>query len=73
NKMIKSVQNQVCSIEEILGREVTFPELREVLIEGFEKVLEIELIPEGPTDEEIDSAHHLAQEKYSSSEWLFMR
>jgi len=73
DKMIKSVRAQVCSLEEVLGKEVTFPELRDAIIQGFEKVLEIELIPSDPTNEEIDLAHHLAQNKYSSNEWLFMR
>ncbi|MFQ6123327.1 MAG: biotin/lipoate A/B protein ligase family protein [Candidatus Heimdallarchaeota archaeon] len=73
NKMVKSVRTQVCSIEEVLRRKITFPELRDALIEGFEKVLEIELISCDPTEGEIKLAHQLAREKYSSNEWLFMR
>lgn len=73
NRMIKSVRAQVCSLEEVLGREITFLELRDALIEGFEKVLEIEFIISEPTKKEFDLAHHLAQKKYSSNEWLFMR
>lgn len=73
NKMIKTVRAQVCSLEEVLEKEVTFTELRDAIIQGFEKVLEIELILSDPTGEELDLAHHLAQKKYSSNEWLFMR
>ncbi|MFQ5821175.1 MAG: biotin/lipoate A/B protein ligase family protein [Candidatus Heimdallarchaeota archaeon] len=73
NKMIKTVRTQVCSLEEVLAKEITFPELRDAIIQGFKKVFEIELILSDPTGEELDLAHHLAQKKYSSNEWLFMR
>lgn len=72
-KMIKSVRAQVCSLEEVLGRDITFFELRDALIEGFEQVFEIELFLSNPSKEELDLAHYLAQNKYSSNKWLFMR
>ncbi|MFX1560586.1 MAG: biotin/lipoate A/B protein ligase family protein [Promethearchaeota archaeon] len=73
DKMIADVKERVTSIRDILGRKVEISELQEALKRGFSDALEIELIPEKLSDEEIDKAKQLAKEKYSSEEWNFLR
>jgi len=72
DKLITSVRDRVCSLEDYLGTEVAFSELMDALTAGFEKVLDIRFIPGQPTDFELELASQLAQTK-ASNEWLFMR
>ncbi|MEM1543081.1 MAG: biotin/lipoate A/B protein ligase family protein [Candidatus Bathyarchaeia archaeon] len=73
DKMIKSVEERVTSIKSYLGREVTFEELKNALISGFEEALNIELVPGEITDFEERMAMKLKMEKYSTREWNFRR
>ncbi|MEM2326799.1 MAG: biotin/lipoate A/B protein ligase family protein [Candidatus Bathyarchaeia archaeon] len=73
DKMIKSVEERVTSINKYLGREVSFEELREALISGFEEAFGIELIPGKVEDFEERLAISLKREKYSTREWNFRR
>ncbi|MGD9396707.1 MAG: biotin/lipoate A/B protein ligase family protein [Candidatus Thorarchaeota archaeon] len=73
DKMIADVKERVTSIRDILGRKVEISELQEALKRGFSDALEIELITEKLSDEEIEKAEQLAKEKYSSKEWNFSR
>jgi lipoate-protein ligase A len=59
----------VCSLEEVLGRELRFQELKSLLIDSFEKTFNIELIEQGFSAEEMELAERLKQEKYSKKEW----
>ncbi len=72
DKLIKSVEERVTSINKYLGREVSFDELKRALIRGFEDALNIELVEGEVTEYEERLASEL-KEKYSSEEWNFKR
>jgi len=73
DKLIKSVKERVTSINDILGREVSFKELKDALIHGFEDSFGIELTPGDVTDFEENLAQRLKAEKYATKEWNFKR
>jgi lipoate-protein ligase A len=73
DKMIKSVEERVTSIQSYLKREVSFEELKKALIKGFEEALKIKLVPGKITDFEEQTAKKLQTEKYSTKEWNFKR
>lgn len=73
DKMIRSVEERVTSINAVLGREVSFKELKDALIEGFEEAFRIELTPGSVTEFEENLAQRLKAEKYATREWNFRR
>jgi len=73
DKMIKSAEERVTSINRFLKRKVGFDELKEALINGFEKSFKIELIPKETIKFEEQLAAKLKAEKYSTKEWNFKR
>ena len=73
DKLIRSVEERVTSINTVLGREVSFKELTDALINGFEDSFGIELAPGSITDFEEELAQRLKVEKYASREWNFRR
>ena len=73
DKMIKSVEERVTSLRAVLGREVSFDELKGALIEGFEASFRIKLVQGALTEFEAQKAEELRTEKYSRREWNFRR
>jgi len=73
DKLIESVEERVTSLNTILGRDVSFSELKEALIEGFQDSFGIELVPGDVTDFEENLARRLKAEKYATREWNFRR
>jgi lipoate-protein ligase A len=73
DKMIKSAEERVTSIKRFLGRDVSFEELKNALIRGFEEAFNIKLIPGEVTVFEEELALKLKVEKYSTREWNFKR
>jgi len=73
DKLIKSVKERVTSINDILGREVSFKELKDSLIHGFEESFDIDLTLGDVTDFEENLAQRLKTEKYAAREWNFKR
>ncbi|MEM2319581.1 MAG: biotin/lipoate A/B protein ligase family protein [Candidatus Bathyarchaeia archaeon] len=73
DKMIKSAEERVTSINRYLKRDVSFEELKEALIRGFKEALRIELEPGETTGFEEEMADKLKREKYSTREWNFKR
>ena len=73
DKLIKSVEERVTSINDVLRRDVSFRELKDALIEGFEDSFGIKLMPGSITDFEEDVAQRLKVEKYASRKWNFRR
>ncbi|MEM0050436.1 MAG: biotin/lipoate A/B protein ligase family protein [Candidatus Bathyarchaeia archaeon] len=73
DKMIKSVEERVTSINKYLKREVSFDELKRALIRGFEEAFNIRLVPGEVTEYEENLAIKLRDEKYSTREWNFRR
>ena len=73
DKLIKSVEERVTSINRFLKRKVAFKELKEALMNGCEDSFKIKLVP-GETDKfEGQLAEKLRTEKYSAKEWNFKR
>ena len=70
-RMVRSVHAKVTSIYSELKHNVDFNEIRDALVEGFEKALNIKLIPEKLTSEELKLAKELKETKYSKKEWNF--
>ncbi len=73
DKMIKSVEERVTSVQRYLKKEVEFKKLKEALMKGFKEALEIELNPEKPTKFEEETAAKLRAEKYATRAWNFKR
>ncbi len=72
DKRIKSAKERVTSINGYLGREVSFEELKEAIIDGFEKSLNIRLVQGKAVEYEEELAAQL-RVKYASREWNFKR
>ncbi len=73
DKLIKSVEERVTSVNAVLGRNVSFRELKDALIKGFEGSFGVELKPGNITDFEENLAQRLKAEKYATREWNFKR
>ena len=73
DKLIRSVEERVTSINDVLGRDVSFRELKDALIKGFEDSFGIKLMPGSIMDFEEDLAQRLKVEKYASRKWNFRR
>lgn len=73
DKMIKSVKERVTSIKNYLRREVSFEDLKNALVRGFEETFNIKLVLGEITDFEERTAIKLKMEKYSTKEWNFKR
>ncbi len=72
DKLIKAVEERVTSLRRELGRKISFMEVRDALIKGFEEGLDIELEPGEPSDYEVKLMEELRR-RYMSREWLFLR
>ncbi|MBS7643822.1 lipoate--protein ligase family protein [Candidatus Bathyarchaeota archaeon] len=73
DKAIKTVEERVTTINREMGRRVTFEEVANALKIGFEEALEIELLKNALTEEEMVLATRLQTEKYQSRDWTFSR
>ncbi len=73
DKLIKSTEERVTSINRTLGREVSFEELKEALIRGFEESFKIRLVLGETLNFEKRLASKLKVEKYATKEWNFKR
>ena len=72
DKLIKAVEERVTSLRRELGRPVSFKEVRDALVRGFEEGLKIELERGEPSRYELKLMEEL-RERYRSGEWLFLR
>jgi lipoate-protein ligase A len=70
---LPSKKSPVTSIERELGKAVSIEEVKKALISGFEEAFNINLIPSRLTDDELDLAKRLFDEKYASNTWHFQR
>lgn len=73
DKMIKTVEERVTSVERYLGAKVTFEELKKALRHGFEEAFKIRLIEDQLTDFEKTLTSELIVKKYASKGWNFRR
>lgn len=72
DKFIKAAEERVTNIRRYLDREVSFDEVKNAIIRGFEATLDIHLEPEELSSEEESLADELYK-KYISKEWVFQR
>lgn len=73
DKLIRSVEERVTSINRFLRREVSFEELKDALIYGFQDALKIRLVPGDLLRYEEQLTARLETEKYTTREWNFKR
>jgi lipoate-protein ligase A len=72
-KLIADVKARVTSLAAILGTKPDFGTLSKAIAEGFSRALDLELEPGQASNTEIEQAHILAKEKFSSQDWIFRR
>jgi len=73
DKMIQSVEERVTSVKHQLGRIPEWENMVQAMKEGFEKALDITLIPSQLTSEEQQTMERVRSERYATDEWLFKR
>jgi lipoate-protein ligase A len=71
--ILKGVKGLPTSLNQLLNKEVSFGELKEALIKGFEESFRIRLVPGTLTKFEEQTAAKLRTEKYATKEWNFKR
>lgn len=67
------VLNRALTLENALGRAVTWESAAEAICEGFETTFDIELVVGGLTEAEHAHAHQLSEEKHRSPDYLQAR
>lgn len=72
DKMAKSMREWVTSIRRELGYIPPVDEIKKLLVEGYEKILGIKLIPSEPSEDEMNIFEREVKPKHMSYEWLHM-
>lgn len=70
-RMRTKLPEKAVAINRLMNREVSFTECKEAFTRGFEKALEIELVPYELTEEQVAYVEALEKEKYANDEWNF--
>jgi lipoate-protein ligase A len=70
-QIVNVAKNKITSIRQETHRSITATEAEQALIKGFQKALDIRLIPSELTAYEHELAEKLCKEKYSTHEWNF--
>ncbi len=73
NQDIVGLEDKVISLEEAVGRQVSFNDLERLLKESFEEVFGVELIEGDLSFMESEAADTLKKEKYQSPRWNVLR
>ena len=73
DKLVKSVEDRVTTIRRELHRDVSFQEVTDALIESFIRVLGVEFYRGTLSEEELNLAVKLREEKYRTRNWIFKR
>ncbi|MGC5327093.1 lipoate--protein ligase family protein [Brevibacillus sp. SYSU BS000544] len=72
-RMIDSFVQKAVTINEVSGRTVSLEEAIEAFRKGFASGLEVELVEQPLTEEELKLAQELAETRYATDEWNFRR
>lgn len=72
-RMIDSFIQKAVTIKEVSGRTVSLEEAIEAFRKGFTSGLEVELVEQPLTEEELKLAQELAESRYATDEWNFRR
>jgi len=70
-RLVRSVYQKVTTIKNEINYAPKFEELRDALIEGYEKAFNIKFEKSKLTPEELKMAEELVKNKYSTKEWNF--
>jgi lipoate-protein ligase A len=58
------------TVESVLGRRIAWDDVAHAFTEGFQSELDLELVPDKLSAQELTGANQLVQEKYRHSSWL---
>lgn len=72
-KGVSEVKYRVANLSELLGRELSYREVVEALVRGFEEALGAEAYFDMPSGEELRAAKLLYERKYSNPQWNLNR
>ena len=72
-RMKSMFSSKAVAINELTDRTFTIEQLTEAFRVGFEKGMEIELVPYELTEEQREEVERLAKEKYESDEWNYRK
>lgn len=68
-----AVAERITTVSRETGQSWTGASLRDVVARGFSKALDIELMASSPTNDETSRANYLADHKYRTDDWRFLR
>lgn len=71
--MQKAFKNKAVAINNISARKISINDAKDAFKFGFEKGLNIELLPYSLSNEQLQYVEHLANNKYESDEWNYKR
>ncbi len=63
------LRDRACTVQDILGRTICWEEAAGAFIQGFQEALGIHLTHAEPTQQELERAKDLAQNKYATPSW----
>ncbi|MFJ7468036.1 biotin/lipoate A/B protein ligase family protein [Peribacillus frigoritolerans] len=72
-RMQKNLKNKAVAMNDIAGRTITIPEAKEAFEKGFAEGLSVDLEPYVLTEKQLLEVKAIAESKYESDEWNFMR
>lgn len=72
DKMIQQAEDRVTTIRRLLGRQISFPEVRDALEEGYRRALDAELV-EGELTPYEEALVKQFRTRYASREWIHRR
>lgn len=67
----KRLAERAITVEQCLGKRVSWKEASQAFVEAFEKVLNLELIPAELSEFELTTADELVKTKYNHASWTF--
>lgn len=73
DKKVSEVKYRVVNLSEALGRKLSYREVVEALVRGYEELLGAEAFLDMPSREELEAAQLLYSYKYSRPEWNLQR
>ena len=72
-KLIEDIKQRVTSVEQQLGRKVSFDQTLSAMKKGFEKSFGVELRESKPAKEEAELAKQIVEERFANDKWNFRR
>lgn len=72
-RMMKSFKNKAVSIKELSDSPVTLDQAKQAFKTGFEKGLNIQLVPYALSDDELNLVYKIEEHKYLKNEWNFRK